>query len=112
MPHNLKEICTTLGLWAAKKGEKYLGNPLFVSQSKVVNFLFLKDKVMSKIEGWKANPLARIGHTTMVQSIIQSIPSYSMSDAASKALNNNLNNKYNQIDQNSEKFSINFLKLK
>ena len=58
---------------------KYLGNPLFLSKGRCNDFDFLKEKVLQWIEGWKSKLVSRAGRTTLIRSVITSIPIYSMS---------------------------------
>uniref|UniRef100_A0A803P4L2 Reverse transcriptase n=1 Tax=Cannabis sativa TaxID=3483 RepID=A0A803P4L2_CANSA len=59
--------------------EKYLENPFFYSAKKRDDFNFLKDKIMSRLEGWKAKQLSIAGRQTLISSILQSVPCYTMS---------------------------------
>uniref|UniRef100_A0A803Q4P7 Reverse transcriptase domain-containing protein n=1 Tax=Cannabis sativa TaxID=3483 RepID=A0A803Q4P7_CANSA len=63
---------------------KYLRNPFFFSASKRKDFHFIKDKIMARLEGWKAKCLSQAGRTTLVGSVLQSIPTYFMSTARPK----------------------------
>ena len=68
-----------LGMSIARKDERYLGNPLFFSQSRRKDFSFLKEKVMTRLEGWKAKLLSKAGRAILIQFVVQSIPMYTMS---------------------------------
>uniref|UniRef100_A0A803QBY8 Reverse transcriptase domain-containing protein n=1 Tax=Cannabis sativa TaxID=3483 RepID=A0A803QBY8_CANSA len=74
-----KEISENLGISALLHKEKYLGNPLLVSIRKREEFSFLKSKVLRRLEGWKAKCLSQAGRLTLAQSVLQSIPCYTMS---------------------------------
>ena len=54
---------------------KYLGINFKLRGNRVVDFQFLVDKLQSKLEGWKANLLSQAGRTTLVNSVLQTLPS-------------------------------------
>ncbi|PON62373.1 hypothetical protein PanWU01x14_138980 [Parasponia andersonii] len=71
-------ITDLLGYKEMHGDETFLGNPLFLSNSRVRDFKFLKDAVYSRLEGWKCKLLSRAGRTTLIKSVVQSIPTYSI----------------------------------
>uniref|UniRef100_A0A803Q826 CCHC-type domain-containing protein n=1 Tax=Cannabis sativa TaxID=3483 RepID=A0A803Q826_CANSA len=77
--HCREEIKGILGINNLNPKEKYLGNPFFFSANKRKDFLFLKDKILGKLEGWKAKNLSQAGRTTLVSSVLQSILNYFLS---------------------------------
>uniref|UniRef100_A0A803P4J0 Reverse transcriptase domain-containing protein n=1 Tax=Cannabis sativa TaxID=3483 RepID=A0A803P4J0_CANSA len=60
-----EEIKGILGFKNLNPKKKYLGNPFFFSAKKRNDFLFLKDKILGKLEGWKAKYLTQAGRTTL-----------------------------------------------
>jgi exonuclease III len=58
---------------------KYLGIPLFLLKNKSNSFIELKDRIFSKITGWKARLLSQAARTTLVKSVANAIPTYIMS---------------------------------
>ena len=69
-------------LWGFKplaKEVKYLGLPLFLSANKVKDFAFMKEKLESRVSGWKSKCLSWAGHVTLIKSVAQATPVYSMS---------------------------------
>jgi hypothetical protein len=58
---------------------KYLGIPLFLSHNKRDAFLDIKDRICSKITGWKAKLLSQAAQTTLLKSMANAIPTYLMS---------------------------------
>jgi hypothetical protein len=57
----------------------YLGLPLFFGKSKKEVVQPILDKVMGKIEGWRAKTLSQARRTVLIKSTAASIPLYSMS---------------------------------
>ena len=41
-------------------------------------FSFILDRVLKKLQGWKQKFLSQAGHTILIKSVIQAIPSYAM----------------------------------
>jgi hypothetical protein len=68
-----------LGLNLIPARAKYLGMPLFLLKKKSDSFIELKDKIFSKITGWKARLLSQAARTTLVKSVANAIPTYIMS---------------------------------
>jgi hypothetical protein len=58
---------------------KYLGIPLFMSRKKIVVFMEIKDKILAKIYGWKARLLSQAARSTLLKSVANAIPTYTMS---------------------------------
>ena len=48
-----ENIINLLGVSEIKQYEKYLGLPSFVGRGKVASFAFIKERVWSKLKGWK-----------------------------------------------------------
>lgn len=61
-----------------KKYEKYLGLSSFMGQGKKVIFLFIKESVWSKLNGWKKNLLSQAGREVLIKAIIQAFPTFAM----------------------------------
>jgi hypothetical protein len=58
---------------------KYLGLPLFFHNNKTVAFEDIKHRILDRISGWKSKLLSQAGKTTLIKSVANSIPTYSMS---------------------------------
>ena len=58
---------------------KYLGINFKLRGNRVVDFQFLVDKLQSKLEGWKANLLSQARRTTLINSVLQTLPLYTFS---------------------------------
>ncbi|XP_030495226.2 uncharacterized protein LOC115711025 [Cannabis sativa] len=73
------EIKGLLGFRDLNREDKFLGNPILLSGSKVRDFGFLVDKMARRIEGWKSRLLSLAGRSTLIQSVAMSVPIYTMS---------------------------------
>jgi hypothetical protein len=72
-----------------------LGLPLFIGKSKNQAFQPILDKVLNKIEGWRAKTLSQAGRIVLIKAIVATIPSYAMStfllpDSISNSLDRHL----------------------
>ena len=73
-PWMREEIGRVFQFREMKKDEVFLGNPLFLSSSRVQDFKLISEKVHAKLKGWRCKLLFRVGRTTFIKSIIQAIP--------------------------------------
>ena len=76
---SIRSIKQELQMKSLKKDEIYLGAPMFLSCSRVMGFKFLQDKLESRLKGWRSKCLSWAGRCTMLKSVAQALPSYSMS---------------------------------
>lgn len=68
-----------LQLQEMRPGHKYLGLPLFLPHSRMVAFGHIREKILSKLSGWKAKVLSQAGHTVLLKTVAASMPLYPMS---------------------------------
>lgn len=54
---------------------KHLGVPLFHGRSSKRHFQYVIDRMVNKLNGWKANTLSLVGRITLAQSALATIPS-------------------------------------
>ena len=80
-PHSLQtQIQHLLGVLAIRQYEKYLGIPASVGRAKKKKiFVYLKEREWKKLQGWKEKLLSQVGREVLIKSIIQAIPTYTMS---------------------------------
>ena len=62
-----------------KEYEKYLGLPIVVGKNKRAILNYIKDRVWSKLQGWKEQLLLQAGKEVLLKSIVQAIPTFVMS---------------------------------
>ena len=68
-----------LQMKSLKKDVVYLGAPLFLTRSPSKDFKFLQEKLESKLAGWKSKTLSWARRSTLITSVAQAIPSYTLS---------------------------------
>ena len=67
-----------LGVKEVERFESYLSLPTLVGRSKYQTFLYIKDGVWKKIQGWKGKLLSRAGKEILIKAVAQSISTYIM----------------------------------
>ena len=72
-------IKNSLNMPAIQHYEKYLGLPSFIGRSKKASFTQVKERIWSRMQGWKEKLLSQARKEIMIKAVIQSIPTYSMS---------------------------------
>ena len=50
-----------------------------MGQAKKQSFIYLKERVWKKLQGWKEKLLSLAGREVLIKSVIQAIPTYTMS---------------------------------
>jgi hypothetical protein len=72
-------ICSILNILTEAMTDKYLGLPATVGMDRSDCFMFLVDRVIKRIDGWKEKLLSAGGREILLKAIAQAIPSYMMS---------------------------------
>ena len=58
---------------------KYLGLPSLVGRNKKASFNYIKERVWKKIQGWKEKFLSQASREILINAVVQTIPTYTMS---------------------------------
>ena len=72
-------IQNLMGAQVMTNCEKYLGLPMVRGKSKVGTFKGLQERITKKVMGWKEKTISKAGRETLIKSVAQAIPTYSMS---------------------------------
>ncbi|XP_050211979.1 uncharacterized protein LOC126662136 [Mercurialis annua] len=56
--------------------KKYLGVPTMIGRSRKPIFAFIRDRIHKRMDGWKENYLSKAGREVLINSIVQSIPTF------------------------------------
>ena len=76
--HIRNRILDLLGVLAISQYEKYLGLPSFVGRAKKQSFSYIRERVWSKIKGWKEKPLSNAGHEVLIKLVLQAMPTFTI----------------------------------
>ena len=74
-----RSIKSILQVKSLKKEAVYLGAPMFLSRAPSKDFAFLQDKPEAKLAGWRSKCLSWAERKTLINSVAQTIPIYTMS---------------------------------
>ena len=72
-------LANSLRVNLVQQPSKYLGVHLKLRGNRIADFQFLIDKLQAKLQGWKMKLLSQAGRTTLIASVLQSLPLYSFS---------------------------------
>ena len=62
-----------------KKDIDYLGAPLFLTKAPPKDFKFLQERLEAKLKGWRSKTLSWAGRSTLIKTVAQALPTYTMS---------------------------------
>ena len=71
--NSVKELLGVLGI---KRYEKYLGLPAIVGKNRSASLNYIKDRVWSKLQGWKEKLLSQAGKEVLLKAVVQTIPTF------------------------------------
>jgi hypothetical protein len=78
-PSTSAAIRSILNLRNIPAKAKHLGLPLFFHRNKSLAFEELKLKILSNLSGWKSKLLSQAARSTLIKTVANAMPSYSMS---------------------------------
>ena len=61
-----------------KEYENYLGLPAVVGRNRKASLNFIKERVWSKLQGWKEKLLSQAGREILLKTVVQAIPTFAM----------------------------------
>ena len=79
LPQVQSNIQQLLEVPAIQQYEKYLGLLALVGGAKKQSFIYLKERVWRKLQGWKEKIISHAGRKVLIKSVIQAISTYTMS---------------------------------
>ena len=59
-----------IGVRAIRQYEKYLGLPALVGRAKKRSFIYIKERVWKKLQGWMEKLLSQAGREVLIKSVI------------------------------------------
>ena len=62
-----------------KEYENYLGLPAVVGRKRKASLNYIKERVWSKLEGWKEKLLCQVDREILLKVVLQAIPTFAMS---------------------------------
>ena len=73
------ETLDFLGVPEIKEYVKYLGLPVVVERNKKASLNYIKERVWTKLQGWKEKLLSQAGREVLLKAVVQAIPTFTMS---------------------------------
>ena len=62
-----------------KEYENYLGLPAVVGRKRKASLNYIKERVWSKLQGWKEKLLSQASREILLKAVVQAIPTFAMS---------------------------------
>ena len=79
LPSSVSSITNIFPFQTNSSKSIYLGLPFFMKNSKREAFKYILEKVISRVDGWRAKHLSQAGRLVLIKSVAASLPSYAMS---------------------------------
>lgn len=73
-----EHITRLLGVSAIARYEKYLVLHSFIGQAKKQSFIYIRERILKKIQGWKEKQLSQAKREILIKAIIQAMPTFTM----------------------------------
>ena len=72
------EIIEKLGVSEVKEYERYLGLPAVVGRNKKASLNYFKERVWTKLQGWKEKLISQVGRDVLLKAVVQAILTFVM----------------------------------
>jgi hypothetical protein len=72
------QLLQALGLAAETTEGKYLGLPTYIGRSRKRCFVYILEKILKKIQGWKERLMSMAAKEILIKVVAQAIPTYAM----------------------------------
>jgi hypothetical protein len=72
------DMCTELNIMTEALSDRYLGLPAMVGMDQSENVLFLLERIIARLEGWKEKQCSMGAKEILLKAVIQSIPVFAM----------------------------------
>ncbi|CAM8944548.1 unnamed protein product [Rhodiola kirilowii] len=73
-----RRICETPGVREVSAMSRYLGLPVAFGHNRTELCKFIVERIWKKVQGWKEKSLSTAGKETLIQAVVQSMPTYAM----------------------------------
>nr|KYP54574.1 Putative ribonuclease H protein At1g65750 family [Cajanus cajan] len=74
----IEQLEQTLGIEHTPRFKRYLGIPMFHGKAKIADFHHVIDRINDRLATWKGRLLNKAGRLCLINSVVTSIPLYSM----------------------------------
>jgi hypothetical protein len=72
------EICSELNVMTEAISDRYLGLPAMIGIARSDNFVYLLERIIARLSGWKEKLLSMGAKEILIKAIIQAIPVFAM----------------------------------
>lgn len=77
--HTKVQMRNILSISQEATSERYLGLPVSVEKAKKKTFVYIKQKIWARVQGWQEKLLSKAGKEILIKVVAQAIPTYAMS---------------------------------
>jgi len=74
-----ESIIQGTGYVCSSQYDRYLGLPAIIGRSRIATFNVIKERIWKRMNGWKEKFLSHAGKEILIKSVIQAMPTYTMS---------------------------------